>query len=191
MRRAFCAEARPNRLGDCFASLAMTAPCDFDQALIGPREKKGAHQVQFCVNGCVRGSRVTRCRNSDQCGWSWLKRGGDGAPFSQAQCGRALGDATRWRFKRIAASGGYPRYGGAHRVVSADGRLGAECGELVWFERSGGAQTLDLGSWRECFVAGPNHIPRYTAMPPDWDPLWTTDPRDKKTPLGSSSFASR
>jgi type IV secretory pathway VirB4 component len=37
--------------------------------------------------------------------------------------------------------------------------------------------TLDRGE--SVLLIGPNHIPLYTVIPPDWYPLWTTDPRDK------------
>ena len=36
--------------------------------------------------------------------------------------------------------------------------------------------TLDRGE--SVLLLGPNHIPLYTVIPPDWYPLWTTDPRD-------------
>ena len=38
--------------------------------------------------------------------------------------------------------------------------------------------TLDRGE--SVLLLGPNHIPVYTVIPPDWYPLWTTDPRDGK-----------
>jgi hypothetical protein len=38
--------------------------------------------------------------------------------------------------------------------------------------------TLDRGE--SVLLLGPNHIPLYTVIPPDWYPLWTTDPRDKR-----------
>jgi type IV secretion system protein VirB4 len=38
--------------------------------------------------------------------------------------------------------------------------------------------TLDRGE--SVLLIGPNHIPLYTVIPPDWYPLWTTDPRDRK-----------
>ena len=37
--------------------------------------------------------------------------------------------------------------------------------------------TLDRGE--SVLLLGPNHIPLYTVIPPDWYPLWTTDPRDR------------
>jgi hypothetical protein len=37
--------------------------------------------------------------------------------------------------------------------------------------------TLDRGE--SVLLIGPNHIPLYTVIPPDWYPLWTTDPRDR------------
>ncbi len=41
--------------------------------------------------------------------------------------------------------------------------------------------TLDRGE--SVLLIGPNHIPLYTVIPPDWYPLWTTDPRDsRRTP---------
>ncbi len=39
--------------------------------------------------------------------------------------------------------------------------------------------TLDRGE--SVLLLGPNHIPLYTVIPPDWYPLWTTDPQDRKT----------
>ncbi len=39
--------------------------------------------------------------------------------------------------------------------------------------------TLDRGE--SVLLLGPNHIPLYTVIPPDWYPLWTTDPRDHKS----------
>ncbi len=39
--------------------------------------------------------------------------------------------------------------------------------------------TLDRGE--SVLLMGPNHIPLYTVIPPDWYPLWTTDPIDHKT----------
>ncbi len=38
--------------------------------------------------------------------------------------------------------------------------------------------TLDRGE--SVLLLGPNHIPLYTVIPPDWYPLWTTDPQDRK-----------
>ncbi len=38
--------------------------------------------------------------------------------------------------------------------------------------------TLDRGE--SVLLMGPNHIPVYTVIPPEWYPLWTTDPRDRK-----------
>jgi type IV secretory pathway VirB4 component len=37
--------------------------------------------------------------------------------------------------------------------------------------------TLDRGE--SVLLIGPNHIPLFTVIPPDWYPLWTTDPRDQ------------
>ncbi len=38
--------------------------------------------------------------------------------------------------------------------------------------------TLDRGE--SVLLLGPNHIPLYTVIPPDWYPLWTTDPQDRR-----------
>jgi hypothetical protein len=37
--------------------------------------------------------------------------------------------------------------------------------------------TLDRGE--SVLILGPNHIPVYTVIPPEWYPFWTTDPRDR------------